>query len=101
MKKLEHSKYILAIKPVLKKLLGEVLKKFPYASILAVDSKGNYYSSSKAGISITQVPRYSNCGFVIKAYDGNAYGEYSFNDISEAKIPEILKKLDEVMSKQL
>ncbi len=98
MKKLEHSKYILAIKPVLKKLLGEVLKKFPYASILAVDSKGNYYSSSKAGISITQVPRYSNCGFVIKAYDGNAYGEYSFNDISEAKIPEILKKLDEVMS---
>ncbi len=98
MKKLKHSEYILAIKPVLKKLLDAVLAKYPYASILAVDSMGNMYSSAKTGISITEIPRYANCGFVIKAYDGNAYGEYSFNEVSEELIPEILKKLDEAMS---
>lgn len=98
MKKLEHSKYLLAIKPVLKKLLDAVLAKYPYASILAVDSAGNMYSSSKTGISIQEIPRYANCGFVIKAYDGNAYGEYSFNDISEELVPEIVKKVDEAMS---
>ncbi len=98
MKKLEHSNYILAVKPVLKKLLDAVLEKYAYASILAVDSKGNYYSSGKAGITIQEVPRYANCGFVIKAYDGNAYGEYSFNEISEDMIPSIVKKVDEAMS---
>ena len=98
MKKLEHSKYILAVKPVLRKLLDAVLAKYPYASILAVDTRGNMYGSGRSGITITEVPRYSNCGFVIKAYDGNAYGEYSFNDISEAMIPEIVKKVDEAMS---
>jgi TldD protein len=97
MKKIEHSRYIVSVKPVLKKLLDSVLAKYPYASILAVDSMGNMYSSSKAGVSIGEVDRYSNCGFVIKAYDGNAYGEYSFNVFSEEMIPEIVKKLDEAM----
>ncbi len=97
MKKTEHSKYIISVKPILKKLLDGVLAKYPYASILAVDSMGNMYSSSKAGVSIGEIDRYSNCGFVIKAYDGNAYGEYSFNVFSEELIPEILKKLDEAM----
>ena len=34
-----------------------------------------------------------NRGFVIKVYDGNAYGEYSFNDISEEKIEDAMRKM--------
>lgn len=95
--KVQHSAYLQSIKPVLKELLSELLKVYPYASILAQDSTGYRYSVNNKQTGITQHPVYTNCGFVIKVYDSKAYGEYSFNEVSKELIPDILKKVAETL----
>ena len=83
--KVKSSEYLKDTKPVLKKLLDKVLEEYPYASILAVDSTAANYRVTKNMTSMGEDDLWCNRGFVIKVYDDNAYGEYSFNEISEAK----------------
>lgn len=92
--KVKSSKYLEQVKPSLKELLGSLLEKYRYVSILATDSKAMNYSVSKRGTVISEDTILSGRGFVAKVYDGNSYGEYSFNHISEALIPEIVNKID-------
>ena len=84
-----------AKRPLLKKLLSELLKTYSYASILAADSKGKWYSVSKQGTSITEDDVYTECGYVVKVYDGESYGEYAFNQFEEADTGRILEKIKE------
>ena len=88
--KVKSSEYLKDTKPVLKKLLDKVLEEYPYASILAVDSTAANYRVTKNMTSMGEDDLWCNRGFVIKVYDDNAYGEYSFNEISDAKIDEIV-----------
>ncbi len=80
-------------RPLLKKLLGRLLETYPYASILAADSRSKRYSISKQGTSIMESDVYTECGYVIKAYDGESYGEYAFNQFEENDIEKILEKV--------
>lgn len=91
--KLETSKYIENIKPTLKKLLDALLSEYPYASLLAVDSRATRYSVSSTGTNLRENGHLSSRGFVAKIYDGKTYGEYSFNELSEQKLPEIVEKI--------
>ncbi len=87
------SEHLETKRPLLKKLLAELLKVYPYASILAADSKGKRYQVSKQGTNIAEDDTYTEQGFVIKAYDGESYGEYAFNQLEEGDIEGIVEKV--------
>lgn len=72
--------YLRSVKPFLKKLLDELLKEFSYASILATDSIGKRYSSSKFTTNITD-GGFIERGFVVKVFNGINYSEYAFNEV--------------------
>lgn len=97
MKKVEYSDYLRLAKPLLKELLTRLLSRYAYASILAVDSRAKSYRVSRQGITAGEVPMLTKRGFVLKLYDGASYGEYSFNELSEDKIPEILNAAETLM----
>jgi TldD protein len=83
------SPYLSKIKPTLKLLLDELLKLFPYASILAVDVKGKRFTVNTRTVSIAD-SRTSERGFVVRVNTRNNYCEYSFNNINEDNYNEIL-----------
>ena len=93
--KVKSSEYLREIKPLLLRLRDRLLEEYPYASILATDSQSKQYAVSKTVTSIGMVPRWSGRGFVVKVYDGSSYGEYSFNEISQDLIAEIVTKVRE------
>lgn len=90
--KLEESKYLNKVKPVLKELLKELLKEFKYASILATDSKGKGYTVSKTATAVSN-NSFSERGFVARVHNGKSYSEYVFNDISMEKIDKIVDEI--------
>lgn len=77
----EGSRFLREAKPALKKLLGILLGKYEYASILAVDSEAKIYSVAASGINIGDFGMLCNRGFVIKVYNEGEYAEYSFNKL--------------------
>lgn len=93
--KVKPSKYLREIKPVLLRLRDRLLQEYPYVSILASDSVSKQYSVSKTVTNISMPGRMSGRGFVVKVYDGSCYGEYSFNEISEEQIEDIVTKIRE------
>lgn len=78
-KKVEGSRFLHESKPALKKLLGILLGKYEYASILAVDSESKLFSVNASGINLGDFGMLCNRGFVIKVYENGEYAEYSFN----------------------
>lgn len=93
--KVKPSEYLREIKPVLLCLRDRLLEEYPYVSVLASDSVSKQYTVSKTVTSVSMVGRMSGRGFVVKVYDGSAYGEYSFNEITEEKIEDIVTKISE------
>ena len=93
--KVKESEYLKAKKPILQKLLGKLLAKYEYASILANDSKSTNYSVSKAGTSIYEDGTLSERGFCVKVYDNGKAAEYSFNAIEEDTIGEVFREITE------
>ena len=78
-KTVEGSAFLKAVKPSLKELLGILLDRYEYASILAVDSAAKIYSVTASGINLGDFGMLCNRGFVIKVYENGEYAEYSFN----------------------
>lgn len=88
--KVKQSEYLKQIKPTLINLRDRLLAEFPYASLLAQDSTAKNYSVSKTSTGIGMNGTLSGRGFVAKVYDGTSYAEYSFNELSEDRIGEIV-----------
>lgn len=90
--KVESSRLIEAKKPLLKKLLEELLKNYSYASILLSEVSRKNYSISRSGINIGE-SELAEKGYVVKVYDGESYGEYAFNELQEGDIEKILTQV--------
>ena len=93
--KVKQSEYLKEIKPVLIRLRDRLLTEFPYASLLAQDSTSKNYSVSKTNVGIQMDQTLTGRGFVAKVYDGKSYAEYSFNQISEELIDDIVSAVKE------
>ncbi len=93
--KVKESIYLKEKKPVLQKLLAELLARYEYASILATDSIGKIYNVSKTGTNIREDANLTERGFCIKISNKGEIAEYSFNEISEEAVPDILKNIEE------
>jgi TldD protein len=85
-------------KPILKHLLDVLLSKYSYASILGSDVTGTRYLLDRSSTTIS--PAWlEECGFVAKIYHDGFYSEYSFNDIEESSIDQIVQEIDELAKK--
>lgn len=83
------SEFLANSKPLLRKLMALLSAEFIYVSILGTDTKGKSYVVSKTGTEINDY-RFAERGFVLRIHNGENYSEYSFNEISEDSIPDIV-----------
>ena len=97
--KVNASEYIKSHKDLLRQLLNQLLEIYPYASILAVDAQAFDYRVTKTTTMMSENDLLSNRGFVIKVYDGQSYGEYSFNELDAAKLDEIVAAVQTKVTK--
>lgn len=93
--KVEKSVLLEKKRPLLKRLLSILTDSYEYVSILACDTVGKGYSISKSGIVVQEQQLFTDKGYVVKVYDGESYGEYSFNNITENNIDEIKEAVSE------
>ncbi|MGN1187950.1 MAG: hypothetical protein ACI4R6_05610, partial [Lachnospiraceae bacterium] len=96
-KTVDSSAYLAGIKPQLKDLLGQLLNKYEYASVLAVDSEAKQYGVRASGISVGDAGLLCSRGFVVKVYNEGEYAEYSFNKLNEnidLQAEEIIKSVE-------
>lgn len=88
------------VKPALKNLVSELRKKYAYASVLAVHDDSRTWRINRAGKRINNVGLGGGSGYVVRVFDQIGCAEYSFNEFSEEKIPEIVKTIDERIAHQ-
>lgn len=88
------------VKPALKNLVSELSKKYAYASVLAVQDDSRAWRINRAGKRINNVGLGGGSGYVVRVFDQIGCAEYSFNEFSEEKIPEIVKTIDERIAYQ-
>ena len=93
------SAYLASQKSLYKKLLDACLARYSYASVLAADVDAKDYSVSRAGINLAENNRFGKRGFVVRVYEGEGYAEYSGNELSEEKIPDVLAELERSIRK--
>lgn len=94
--KVRESKFIQDTKPLLVRLLDRLLERYPYASVLAEDSKTRVYSVSRRNMSVGENDLGTSRGFVVKVSDGKHYTEYSFNRISEETLDAVCARIGEL-----
>lgn len=88
------------VKPALKNLVSELRKKYAYASVLAVQDDSRAWRINRAGKRINNVGLGGGSGYVVRVFDEIGCAEYSFNEFSEERIPEIVKAIDERIAHQ-
>ncbi|MDY4849199.1 MAG: TldD/PmbA family protein [Bacilli bacterium] len=87
------SKQLLSRKKYCQLLLEKLLEKYPYASILGKQIKGKTIICIKDSNRIGDT-REKEYGFVARVFNGKNYVEYSFVEINENNIPDLINKID-------
>ncbi len=77
------------LKPALKELIASLRQEYAYASVLAVADDSRSWRIGKSGTSIGMSGMGGGDGFVVRVFDPSGVAEYSFNDFSKDRIPEI------------
>ncbi len=90
--KIFKSEFLSGSKPLLKKLVELLSAEYEYVSILGTDTKVKNFVVSNKGTEIYD-SMFAERGFVLRIHNGVNYSEYSFNEISESKIPEIMDEV--------
>ena len=93
--KVKDSPYISRNRALFQKLLRTLLEEYPYASVLAADSREKTYSVNRRLTSIRGGGMMSARGFVARVFDGSRWSEHSFNEISEELLPAIAAQIRE------
>ena len=78
---------------VIRELMERLWEIYPYASILWENKTGKRYAVSAQGMKAVQDALLCANGYVIKAYNGKIYTEYSFNKIEFEDIDDILNEI--------
>ena len=83
------SSFLSSKKDACKKLVEKLLEKYEYVSLLGTHSAGKSVSVTSRVTSISDGMG-GQCGFVLKIYNGSSYSEYSFSEINEEKLDELV-----------
>lgn len=89
--KVKSSEYLANVKPLLVCLRDELLQHFPYVSILATDAVSKSYQVRKSSTLIESDDTLGERGFVVKVYDKSSYAEYSFNELTQDGISDVVR----------
>ena len=88
------------VKPGLQKLIAVLREAYPYASVLAAADDSRSWSINRGGVNIGASRMGGGTGYVVRVFDGTGCAEYSFNEFSEEKIPEIRDTLARRLKEQ-
>lgn len=88
------SSFLTSKKDVCKKLVNKLLEKYEYVSLLGTHSSGKSVSVSSMMTNISDGMG-GQCGFVLKIYNNGSYSEYSFSEIEENSLDELVKDVIE------
>ena len=88
------------IKPALKKLIAELDKTYDYASVLAVEDDNRSWRISRTGKRINNKGLGGGSGYVVRVFDQTGCAEYSFNEFSEDRIPQIVMTMGERIAQE-
>ncbi len=98
--KIRDSKFLLGVKPLLKKLINELSREFDYVSVLGTDVSGKSYTVRTTGASISD-SSWTERGFVVRIYNRGIYSEYSFNELFEDNFQQVLDCIKSETGKSL
>ena len=96
--KTQKSEFLAESKAVLHQLVTMLSADYPYVSVLGTDVRGKSYVVSRTGTEVNDY-MFAERGFVVRVHNGTNYSEYSFNEISEATLPEIASEIKAKLSK--
>lgn len=85
-----YSSFLTSKKDVCRKLVDKLLEKYEYVSLLGKHSTGKSVSVTSRVTSISDGMG-GQCGFVLKIFNGSSYSEYSFSEIDETKLNELVE----------
>lgn len=88
------------VKPGLQELIRVLGQTYPYASVLAVADDSRSWRVSRQGINISGSAMTGGKGYVVRVFDGVGCAEYSFNEFSGEKIPDICATLASRLEEQ-
>ncbi len=92
--KVEHSTYLMNVKPLARQLVTRLLEEFAYVSLLGTDTVGKLYNMKKTGVNLND-SKWSERGFVLRVYNGQNYSEHSFNHLSESNLEMVIEEIKE------
>ncbi|MGK0468905.1 TldD/PmbA family protein [Clostridium sp.] len=98
--KISMSSFLISQKPILKRIVSILSKKYKYVSILGTDTKGKLYKVQKTSIDFTD-SSWCERGFVIRVHNGVNYSEFSFNEINEKNINTLVDEIQFSISSTL
>lgn len=96
--KADKSEYLSKSKPVIRKLIEMLSVDYPYVSVLGTDTTGKSYNVAKTGIEVNDFMLVER-GFVVRIHNGVNYSEYSFNELSEDCLGEIVDNIRTKLNK--
>ncbi len=87
-----RSEFLVRSKPLIRRLIELLSADYKYVSVLGTDTKGKTYMVSKTGVNISDY-FLAERGFVVRIHNGVNYSEYSFNELSEERLPLIVEEI--------
>ncbi len=97
--KVQPSAFIQEKRPLLLRLRDALCAEFSYASVLAEDTVGKNYRVSRHSVSVGEGD--TARGFVVKALDKGRYAEYSFNELTEDAIPDVVDAVKKLLEQDV
>ncbi|MEK6263286.1 MAG: TldD/PmbA family protein [Clostridium sp.] len=98
--KVSMSSFLISQKPILKRIVSILSKRYKYVSILGTDTKGKLYEVEKNSIDFGD-SSWCERGFVIRVHNGVNYSEFSFNEINENNINTLVDEIQFSISSTL
>jgi len=95
----KFSNYLKKRKPALQELVRLLGEKYAYASVLATDVAGTNIMVDRSTTSVNP-SGLTECGFVVKVFDGRAYVEYSTNEIDAKHLEDVVLAVDRLVTAQ-
>lgn len=96
----KYSKYLKKKKPIIKNLVATLSEKYDFVSVLGTDVKGKVYSVDKSSVAIS-TSSITESGFVLRVYYKGVYSEYSFNDIDDKNINNVIEAIDRLVNENI
>ncbi len=95
----KFSRYLNNKKPALQELIRLLGSKYAYASVLATDVSGTTIGVDRSTTTVNP-SGLTECGFVVKVFDGRAYFEYSTNTIDAKHLDDVVAAVDRLVAAQ-